>query len=144
MNNPIYFVSDNHFMKKNDSNEKFRREIFFSLLEKINNTGGTLIIGGDFFDFWFDYRGYIPKEYLEIFEKLKELKDSGISIYYILGNHDYWDFGFFNNTFSKNTYKDEYIFEINNNKIMISHGDGVLKEDVLYRLFRKVIRSKIS
>ena len=142
MDNPIYFVSDNHFQKRNDSFENERRVKFYSLLEHIKTTRGSLVIAGDFFDFWFDYKGYVPWEYLDIFEKLKELKDSGCEIHYVLGNHDYWDFGFFNRVFASNTFKDEHLILDKNKKILIIHGDGILKEDSGYRLFRKIIRSK--
>ena len=144
MNSPIYFISDNHFMKKSDPFEKKRRKIFYSLLHEVKESKGTLIIAGDFFDFWFDYRGYIPKEYLDIFEKLKDLKDNDIKIYYILGNHDYWDFGFFNKVFAHKTFKDEFVFFKENKKIMVIHGDGILKKDIGYRLFRKIIRSQLA
>ena len=143
MKTPIFFVSDNHFQKRNDKLEKSRREKFYSLLNHIKETNGSLVIGGDFFDFWFDYKGYVPFEYLDIFEKLKELKMNGIKIYYILGNHDYWDFGFFNRTFAEKSFKNEFRFKHNNQEILFMHGDGVLKEDRGYRLFRRIIRSKL-
>ena len=84
-------------MEESDA-EQFRREKLFSFFDKIESTKGTLIIGGDFFDFWFDYKGYVPFEYLDIFERLKNLKNNGIDIYYVLGNHDYWDFGYLSRT----------------------------------------------
>jgi len=143
MKTPIFFVSDNHFQKRSDSSEIERKERFFDLLEHIKNNKGTLVIGGDFFDFWFDYRGYIPVEYIEIFEKLKDLRNSGIDIYYILGNHDYWDFGLFDNFFAKETIKDEYTFSIDNQIVSIEHGDGIFKDDYGYRVFRRIIRSRI-
>ena len=85
----------------------------------------------------------MPHEYIDIFEKLRELKDSGCEICYILGNHDYWDFGFFNKIFTKCTFKDEYFILDKDTKILIIHGDGVLPEDSSYRLFRRIIRSKL-
>ena len=143
MDNPIYFVSDNHFQKRNDDFEKERRLKFYSLLEHIKANKGSLVIAGDFFDFWFEYKGYVPYEYLDIFEKLKELKDSGSKIHYVLGNHDYWDFGFFKKVFAEKIYKDEYHIIDENSKTLVIHGDGILKEDSGYRLFRKIIRSKL-
>lgn len=143
MKTPIFFVSDNHFQKKSDYAEKKRRKKFYSLLEHIKESKGTLVIGGDFFDFWFNYNGYAPSEYLDIFEKLKKLKNNGVDIYYVLGNHDYWDFGFFNRTFSKESFKDQFQFTIDGQDFLVIHGDGVLKEDFGYRLFRSIIRSRI-
>ena len=84
MNSPLFIVSDNHFQNNNTSLEIKRREKFYSLLDHIKSTGGTLIIAGDFFDFWFEYRGYVPSNFVEIFERLKDLKNNGIEIYYIL------------------------------------------------------------
>ena len=49
---PIYFISDNHFMLSKNELESKRRRKLFDLFVKIKKTGGTLIIGGDFFDFW--------------------------------------------------------------------------------------------
>ena len=74
----------------------------------------------------------IPYEYIDIFEKLRELKDSGCDIYYILGNHDYWDFGFFNKIFTKHTFKDEYIILDKDKKILAKRID--------YKQISKVIR----
>ncbi len=143
MKTPIFFVSDNHFQKKSDSLELERKRKFYNLLDHIKNSGGSLVIGGDFFDFWFDYRGYIPYDYIEIFERLKSLKKDGIDIYYVLGNHDYWDFGLFDNFFATKTIKDEYSFNVDNQIISIEHGDGIFKNDYGYRIFRKIIRSRI-
>jgi len=143
MKTPIFIISDNHFQKRTDQFEQERRKKFYSLLDHIKEVNGTLIIGGDFFDFWFDYKGYAPLEYLEIFEKLKDLKNNNIDIYYILGNHDYWDFGFFDRTFSVKSFKDQFKFKKYGQDCLIIHGDGILKEDYNYRLFRRIIRSKL-
>ena len=141
---PIYFVSDCHFRMKETSEEKFRQQKLFDYLDIIKQTGGVLIIGGDFFDFWFDYFYSPPKIYTNIFENLELLNQKGIEIHYVVGNHDYWDFGFFNNKFGATVHKDDFEFEIGNQKILITHGDGLLKSDIGYRLMKKVIRSKIS
>jgi len=143
MKTPLFIVSDNHFQRLDTKFEKERKARFYSLLDHIKDKGGTLLIGGDFFDFWFEYKGYIPKEFVEIFERLKDLKNSGIDIYYILGNHDYWDFGFFNRNFALKTFKEEWNFDLDNQKIVITHGDGIFKNDYTYRLFRRIIRSKL-
>ena len=46
---PIYIISDNHFLLEDSKKERYRREKLFDLFKKIQTTGGTLIIGGDFF-----------------------------------------------------------------------------------------------
>ncbi len=143
MKTPIYIVSDNHFMLENSNDETIRREKIFKLFSHITKTGGTLIIGGDFFDFWLQSFYGAPNYYDDILIELKKLKSNNIDIHYVVGNHDYWDFGFLTKKCGINIHKSDFIFNINNKKILITHGDGLLSNDYLYRLMKRIIRSYI-
>ena len=140
---PIYFVSDNHFFMDSPPNEEYRRELLFSLFKKIKNEKGTLVIGGDFFDFWFDYGNKNTHGYENIFQNLNDLSSNGVEIHYVLGNHDYWDFGYFKEKFNAKTHNGNLEFSIDKQKIIITHGDGLLSGDKGYRFMRKIIRSKL-
>ena len=140
---PLYFISDSHIgMEINDSEIK-RRNKLYKLFQKIKSSGGTLIIGGDFFDFWFEFGKNTPNIYEDVFKELESLKDSGIDIHYVAGNHDYWNFGYFESTFLKSFYKKNLLIDDFGLKIEVTHGDGLLKSDVGYRALKKVIRNKI-
>lgn len=141
---PIYFVSDNHFSMELNESESERRQKLFSLFNQIESTRGTLVIGGDFFDFWFDYKYVVPKAFNDILFHLEKLHRSGIAIHYVLGNHDYWDFGSFTEKFGAIVHKGDLEFDINGEKVLVTHGDGLLKNDVGYRFMKKVIRSKLA
>ena len=140
---PVYFVSDNHFFMDSPPGENKRRELLFSLFEKIREEQGTLIIGGDFFDFWFDYGNNQTNGYENIFDQLEALSANGVEIHYIAGNHDYWDFGYFKKKFNAYVYKGNFDFNVNHKRILVTHGDGLLSGDSGYRFMRKIIRSKI-
>tara|TARA_B100000902_G_C27078181_1_gene797519 strand:- start:74 stop:811 length:738 start_codon:yes stop_codon:yes gene_type:complete len=140
---PLYFISDSHISMIVNEDEINRREKLFSVFEKIKQSGGTLIIGGDFFDFWFHFRNHNPLCYDDVIRNLSNLRDSGVDIHYVAGNHDFWDFGFFETNFSTKFYKNDLSIDILKSKILITHGDGLLKNDKGYRLLKKVIRSKI-
>ena len=141
MNGPIFIVSDNHFSMSNSIHEKKRRQNLFSVFNKIKKyKNPTLIIGGDFFDYWFEYDEVIPSGYESLIKELKILINSGVSIHYILGNHDYWDFGYFEKEIGIITHKSNYEFNYSKQKFLITHGDGLLKNDHGYRLFKKIIR----
>jgi len=140
---PIYLVSDNHFMMSYNKNESLRINKLDELFNKIIKDQGTLIIGGDFFDFWFDYKNVIPKYYSEVLSLLNRLNKAGIEIHYILGNHDYWDFGALNRLTGAVIHKNDFQFIIDNQKIVITHGDGILKNEYLYRFVKKIIRSNL-
>tara|TARA_Y100000996_G_scaffold229276_1_gene180409 strand:+ start:190 stop:945 length:756 start_codon:yes stop_codon:yes gene_type:complete len=140
---PLYFISDCHIGMKLDNNEKKRREKLFYIFDKIKKSGGTLIIGGDFFDFWFEFRKKTPVIYKNVFDELYKLKNSGVRIHYIAGNHDYWDFGYLESTFVDSFYKGDLSINMLDSKILVTHGDGLLKNDKGYRALKKVLRNKI-
>ena len=139
---PLYFISDSHIGMIINQDEINRREKLFAVFEKIKKSGGTLIIGGDFFDFWFHFKNYIPTCYKDVIENLSNLKNSGVDIHYVAGNHDFWDFGFFENCFATKFYEKDLSINNPESKILITHGDGLLENDKGYRLLKKVIRSK--
>jgi len=101
------------------------------------------VIGGDFFDFWFYYPQMIPAGYADLMEELSLLNESGISIHFVLGNHDYWDFGYFKKKFNATVYTENMEIFTNKTNIQICHGDGLLKNDVGYRFMKKIIRSRL-
>ena len=45
-----------------------------------SNTGGTLIINGDLFDFYFEYKDVIPKVYSPFYYQILKLRDSGVKV----------------------------------------------------------------
>ena len=68
---PLYFISDCHMGMEIDESENERRKKLFQLFNRIQSTGGTLIIGGDFFDFWFEFKNNTPDCYQDILVELK-------------------------------------------------------------------------
>ncbi|MDZ7796660.1 MAG: metallophosphoesterase [Candidatus Marinimicrobia bacterium] len=91
---PFYFFSDTHISSRQGEAQKRRMEKLLQHLEKIKETGGTLFILGDFFDFWFDCRNYIPEAFKPLIDMLSALRKKGIEIHYVGGNHDYWVRGY--------------------------------------------------
>ncbi len=88
----IFLVSDAHF--GSGENQEEREELFIQFLEKVRTEGAKLIILGDLFDFWFEYRHYVNARYLPILQGLVETAQKVPTIY-IAGNHDLWIGRFF-------------------------------------------------
>ena len=144
MEGPFFIVSDNHFYMQNDSSEQKRRDKLFQVFDKIkSHKKGTLIIGGDFFDFWFETNNAVPKGYGNLIQALSDLENNGIAIHFIAGNHDYWDFGYLNKKTNLNFHKGDLRISYNNQTILVTHGDGLLTNDYGYRFMKKIIRHKI-
>jgi len=126
-----------------NTSEQTRRNRLYQVFEHIKSTGGTLVIGGDFFDFWFDYKDTILVGYIDLMEQLDGLNKAGISIHFVLGNHDYWDFGYFQRKFNATVYPGNMEMKNDSAYIQVCHGDGLLKNDSGYRFMKKVIRSRL-
>jgi len=142
MKTPVYFISDIHLKLSLDNNEKKRRNKLYRLFDQIMETGGSCFFMGDLFDFYFEYPDLIPKSYFDFFEKTKVLKENGITLYFLAGNHDYWVGDHITNDIMDEVYLDDKQIEINGKKFFLTHGDGLLSWDHGYRLLKKVIRSK--
>ena len=144
MKAPFYIISDNHFMMQDNIQENNRRKKLFAIFATIKkHKTGTLIIGGDFFDFWFETNHVVPNKYQNLIQELIVLNHAGIDIHYLAGNHDYWNFGYLEKKIGLTFHKGDLKFKFNNNNILITHGDGLLKSDYGYRILKKIIRHPI-
>ena len=143
MDLPIYFISDIHLMLKREESEIRRQNILFKFLDHVKETGGTLIINGDLFDFYFEYKDVIPKVFVPFYYQILNLRSAGIKVHYVLGNHDFWVQDFITETLFDKTYFTDTTFNVNGKKIYVTHGDGYLSWDRGYRLLKRIIRSRL-
>jgi len=91
----VYFASDNHLGAPTMEASLPREKKFVAWLDKIKDDATAIFLLGDLFDFWFEYKRVIPKGFTRTLGKLAEISDSGIPIYYFVGNHDLWMNGYF-------------------------------------------------
>ena len=141
MTTPAYFISDVHLTLNGDEGEQEKRRHLFRFFDMVQQSGGTLFIVGDFFDFWFEYRHVIPKRYFDVISRLQQLKDAGVDIHFILGNHDYWANDFLNGPLGIHIHQSKADVKIDGQRIHLTHGDGLLAKDSGYRLMRKVLHN---
>ena len=67
MNLPVYFISDIHLMLERTESEVRRQDILFKFFHHVKKSGGTLVINGDLFDFYFENKDVIPKVFFPFF-----------------------------------------------------------------------------
>ncbi|MEE2876834.1 MAG: UDP-2,3-diacylglucosamine diphosphatase [Candidatus Neomarinimicrobiota bacterium] len=139
---PLYFISDVHLSLKGSSDETEKRRHLEKFISHISETGGTLFIVGDLFDFWFEYKHVIPKAYFDILTVLNEAKLKGLALHFLPGNHDYWMREFLDETLFDEIHPDGLTVEVSDKRFMISHGDGLLSWDRGYRVLRRVLRNR--
>lgn len=140
----IYFLSDAHLGAQDHEAEARKAHHLVSFLEYFAAQDAILVIVGDLFDFWFEYRHAIPQRHFHIISLLTNLCRSGKEIHYMAGNHDFWLGSFMKNEVGLHLHLDDYVINNENYKIFMKHGDGLLKKDYLYRAMKKVLRSPLN
>ena len=139
---PIYFFGDNHFSPTPSlSNEQKIRKLEH-FIDVIENSGGSIFIMGDFFDYYFEYNINNPNYFEEVFSLIKKIKAKGIEVYFIAGNHDFWIGKEFQSVTTKSFITDQ-VLSVGGKKIYVTHGDGILSWDKSYRILKFILRSKI-
>ena len=142
-----YFISDVHLgleSKTNPAGEKAKLNRVLGFLDHVRVTGERLVIAGDLFDFWFEYRNVVPSEYYELYTKLKQLTSQGIPVQYLAGNHDFWIGDFFPRELGVRIEKKPFELHVAGRKFYIAHGDGLAKNDTGYLILRRVLRNPVS
>ena len=76
-NQKIVFISDIHLGMGDRKSEEEREQRLIDFLKGTLHIGDRLFIVGDLFDFWFEYKTVIPKDFIRILSCLRELTESG-------------------------------------------------------------------
>ena len=144
MSKAVFFLSDAHLGAEEEDKEKLKEERLISLLERVKEEGEFLYLVGDMFEFWFEYKNAIPKDHFRILTKLKQLVDFGIKINYLVGNHDFWLGDFLPKHIGIPIFKQPIEVVHQGKRIFITHGDGLAKSDLGYKILKKILRNKIN
>ena len=134
----VYFASDLHLGAPTQKESFPREQKFVAWLNEVKKDAEAIFILGDLFDFWFEYKTVVPKGFVRVLGKLAEIKDSGIPIYFFVGNHDLWMNDYFETELNIPVYHTTQVFKINNKTVFIGHGDGLGPNDKGYKRMKKV------
>lgn len=134
----VYFASDQHLGAPTMEASLPREKKFVAWLESIKNDAEAIFLLGDLFDFWFEYKKVVPKGFTRVLGKLAEISDSGIPIYFFVGNHDLWMKDYFEKELNIAVFHQPQEFLINQKKFLIGHGDGLGPGDIGYKRMKKV------
>jgi UDP-2,3-diacylglucosamine hydrolase len=134
----IYFSSDNHLGAPSAEESLPREKKFVTWLDTVKVDAAAIFLLGDLFDFWFEYKTVVPKGHVRVLGKLAEISDSGIPIYFFVGNHDLWMHDYFEKELSIPTFHEPKEFTFNNTRFFIGHGDGKGPGDTGYKRMKKI------
>lgn len=137
---PAYIVSDIHLgAVPRETERAFRR-----FLDHAAEHAGSLLINGDLFDFWFEYKSVILREHFRVVAKLADVVEAGVPVSFVGGNHDAWAGSFLRDEVGVTLLDGPVEMELGGRRALVAHGDGVGRGDSKYRALRKVIRHPAS
>ncbi len=135
------FIADLH-LKVSDLKLPYRN--FNKFLNSIEKSCDNLYILGDFFTYWYEHSGVDFYSSNPVLKLLKAFKNKGKKIYFIYGNRDFAVGKYFMKYSGVDFIGEKLTISSGGKKILLTHGDEFMKNDIRYRIWRKFIRSSIS
>lgn len=142
-NKKLYLLSDFHLGAPNAAASLEREKAVVAFLESVRHDAGRIIIAGDIFDFWFEYKKAIPRGFTRLLGKLAELTDSGIPVEVFVGNHDMWMRDYFQQELNIPVHYEPKVYEWNGKRFYIGHGDGLGPGDHGFKFIKKIFRNPL-
>ncbi len=139
-----YFFSDVHLGYGDAATDRAREDRLLRFLRTIAPSADTLVIVGDLFDFWFDYRTVIPRGHVRTIAALAGFVERNCPVYYLLGNHDFGHRDFFAKELGVHVAADDLPLELDGKRIYVSHGDGKAHRDTGYRILKRILRNRVN
>ena len=138
---PCLIISDVHLgVAPPDAERSLLR-----LLELARTEAKSLILNGDVFDFWFEWKQVMPRMGFRTLAALASLRDSGVPITWIAGNHDCWGGDILSRDVGVDYHVGPWRGSIGRWNTLIEHGDGLRDvEDAPYRRLRRVLRNPLA
>jgi UDP-2,3-diacylglucosamine hydrolase len=138
---PCYVISDAHLGVGDRDSEV----VLLGFLKSLRGSTGSLVIAGDLYDFWFEWRHVIPRAGFRVLAAIAELTDAGWPVLWVAGNHDCWGGDSLRRDVGVEYVQGTWRGELAGWRTRIDHGDGLRKvEDRKYRALRAVLRNPLA
>jgi len=96
---------------------------------------------GDLFDFWYEYKSVIFSDFFDVLRAFADLRDAGIELHLICGNHDFWAGRFLRDDLGFQIHPNVMEHAFGDRRGHLVHGDGINPEDRSYRAYKKFARN---
>ena len=137
---PVLIASDAHLGAAPPHQER----AFLRWLEHAGRTAGEIILNGDVFDFWFEYRRGTTKGHEAVLDILRCVVDSGVPVTLVGGNHDWWGGAHLRDEIGMTVQPEPSVRDLAGRRAFLAHGDGLGRGDVGYRLLKGVLRGRAT
>jgi UDP-2,3-diacylglucosamine hydrolase len=136
----VYVVSDIHLGAVPAETERAFREF----LGAVPGRASALLVNGDLFDFWFEYRHVVLAEHYRVLARLREVVEAGVRVLFVGGNHDAWAGAFLRDVVGMELLRGPVEVELGGRRALVAHGDGVGRGDLKYRALKRLIRNPLT
>ena len=143
-NKKIYFASDFHLGSPDYESSLKREKLLVRWLGEVQHDAAAIVLVGDIFDFWFEYKKVVPRGFVRLLGKIAHLTDEGIPVIFFTGNHDLWLSDYIQNELNVKVYEKPQKFIISDKRILVGHGDGLGTGDWSYKLLKKMFTSSFN
>jgi UDP-2,3-diacylglucosamine hydrolase len=138
---PCYIISDAHLGAAPAETERS----LLAFLRYASTDAGSIVVNGDLFDFWFEWKYVLPRAGYRVFAALSGLADAGIPVVWVAGNHDCWGGDIIRQDGGIDYRLDGWRGSIAGWGARVEHGDGLRHvEDRRYRALRTVLRNRAA
>jgi UDP-2,3-diacylglucosamine hydrolase len=138
---PCYVFSDAHIGAAPAETER----ALLGFLRGLPGDARSVVINGDLFDFWFEWRHVVPRAGVRVLGELARIVDSGVPVLWIAGNHDCWGGDVLTQDIGVTYHEGPWRGELGGWDTLLEHGDGLREvEDRPYRRLRAVLRHPLA
>jgi len=134
--------SDIH-LKSIEDDIKRQKEFSSFLLSLPISEYDRMICLGDLFDFWFEYRSVIFSGFFDALHSFALMRDAGIAMHLVCGNHDFWAGRFLQGELGFNIHPGGCGLPFGEKQALLRHGDGLNPSDFAYRAYKRFARNPL-
>ena len=138
MAKPALVVSDLHLGGVPDAIS----QAFIRFTRHWQGRAELMVINGDLFDFWLEYRTAVLSQHFHVLRALADLRESGVRLVMLGGNHDAWGGAFLSEEIGIELADGPVELELGGRRALVAHGDGLGPGDLGYKLLKRMLRSR--
>jgi UDP-2,3-diacylglucosamine hydrolase len=141
LESPCFVLSDAHLGPAPAEAEA----TLLALLQRAKTEARSVVLNGDVFDFWFEWKHVMPRVGFRVLAAIAALREAGVEVVWIAGNHDCWGGEIITKDVGVTYHVGPWRGTIAGWDVLIEHGDGLRdKEDAPYRRLRAVLRNPLA
>ena len=136
----VVVVADAHL----GSSDPGDADAFLVFLDAVPDLGRHLVVNGDLFDFWFEYRSVILRRAFPVLSALARLRTRGVQLTLTGGNHDRWGGSFWTRELGATFLPGGGPLGLAGWRGFAHHGDGLAERHWAARVMHALTRWRLT